>query len=250
MQGQWPECSRFSNQSRLDKNSFGAFSEKSRIVVLLMALSLEIRRIRAFVLTIALAIAAIGPCALAADAPNEYQIKAVMLFNLTHFVDWPADAFADANSPIIIGIVGRNPFGHYLEAAGRGETVNGRRIVIRNFTRSQAIAPCHIVFICANEKPKLDQIFSKLKGRPVLTVSEIEQFSSLPGGMILFHTNSEKKIKLRLNLESARSAGLNISSKLIQVAEPDKTSLVEFPRPREVAVSPDKFGDFGTNLIQ
>ncbi len=53
--------------------------------------------------------------------------------------------------------------------------VNGRRIVIRNFSRAQVLAPCHILFICANEKPKLDQIFAKLKGRPVLTVSEIDR---------------------------------------------------------------------------
>ncbi len=46
-----------------------------------MALFLEIRRIRTFVLTIVLATFTLLPGTLAAaDAPNEYQIKAVMLF--------------------------------------------------------------------------------------------------------------------------------------------------------------------------
>jgi hypothetical protein len=208
-----------------------------------MAISPEIRMFHAFVLTIALASAAIwAPDMAGADVPNEYKVKAVMLLNLTHFVEWPADAFADAKSPIVIGILGRDPFGRNLEAAVQGETVNGRRIVIKNFTRAQSLAPCHILFICANEKSKLDQIFSKLKGHPVLTVSEIEKFSSLPGGMLLFYENSQKKIRLRLNLESARSAGLNVSSKLIQVSELEKTSLLDplHPQTRKIAASARK----------
>jgi hypothetical protein len=203
-----------------------------------MALTPEIQMFRAFVLTIALASAAIRvPNMAGADAPNEYEVKAVMLFNLTHFVEWPASAFEDAAAPIVIGVLGRDPFGRYLESAVQGETVNGRRIVIKHFTRAQALAPCHVLFICANEKSKLDQIFSKLKGRPVLTVSEIEKFSSLPGGMLLLYENNQKKIRLRLNLESARSAGLNVSSKLIQVAELERTSLLSPPHPQTRKIS-------------
>ena len=50
--------------------------------------------------------------------------------------------------------------------------------------------------------------------------------------MLLIYENDQKKIRLRLNLESARSAGLNVSSKLIQVAELERTSFLAPPRPQ------------------
>lgn len=178
-----------------------------------------------WVLTLMLASCPLAlPSLRAADLPNEYELKAVMLFNLARFVQWPANAFADAQSPVVIGILGRNPFGDKLEQAVQGEKVNGRPIVIEYCGSIADLKPCHIVFICANEKPRLLQILAKLRGQPTLSVSEIEGFSRLPGGMVRFYTNDQKKIRLRLNLESARAEGLTISSKLIQVAELERTS--------------------------
>ncbi|HEY3854996.1 MAG TPA: YfiR family protein [Verrucomicrobiae bacterium] len=223
------------------------------MIKLLMALSPEIEMMRAFVLTIAILSVAIGlPNVAVAEAHKEYEVKAGMLFNLTHFVEWPPEAFEDAASPIVIGVLGRDPFGHYLEKAIQGETVNGRRIVIKHFARPQTLARCHILFICADEKPKLDQIFPRLKGRPIFTVSEIERFSSLQGGMLLIHENNQKKIRLRLNLKSARAAGLNVSSKLIQVAELEKTSLLVSPHPqaRKISFSAHKPSFFGAGHLE
>ena len=44
--------------------------------------------------------------ALAAMEPLEYQVKAAFLLNFTKFVEWPAAAFAAADSPIAICILG------------------------------------------------------------------------------------------------------------------------------------------------
>jgi hypothetical protein len=162
----------------------------------------------------------------AAEGPTEYELKAVMLFNLARFVDWPAKAFASTNSPIVIGVLGRNPFGNTLDQAVQGETVNGRHLVVEYYDSLEALKPCQILFICSSEKSSLGPILSKLKGQSVLSVSEIEGFTKIPGGMIRFYTNEQRKIRLRLNLDSTRSEGLGVSSKLIQVAELDKVSLL------------------------
>jgi hypothetical protein len=139
------------------------------------------------------------------EVPNEYELKAVMLFNLARFVQWPAAAFAETNSPLIIGILGRDPFGDALQRAVQGETVNGRRLVIEHYDNPRLLQTCHILFISSNEKPRLTQILAKIKGQPILTVSEMEGFSKLPGGMVRFYINDQKKIRLRLNLESAHA---------------------------------------------
>ncbi len=178
-------------------------------------------------------IIALGPFtvtqARADDEPNEYELKAVMLFNLARFVEWPQSAFATSNAPIVIGVIGRNPFGDALEKAVKGETVSGRKITVEHYDSVKELQRCHILFVCSSERPRVSAILAKLKGAPTLSVSEIDGFSRMRGGMVLFYTNNQKRIRLRLNLESARAEGLIISSKLIQVAELDKTTLL-WPR--------------------
>ena len=46
---------------------------------------------------------------------NEYKIKAVFLYNFAKFVEWPPNVFPDANTPFVIGVLGQDPFGSYLE---------------------------------------------------------------------------------------------------------------------------------------
>jgi len=47
--------------------------------------------------------------------PTEYQIKAAFIFNFAKFVEWPAAAFPKTSSPIVVGVLGENPFHDTLE---------------------------------------------------------------------------------------------------------------------------------------
>ena len=153
----------------------------------------------------------------AQTAANEYQIKAVFLFNFTQFVDWPANAFSDAQTPLVIGVLGDDPFGPYLDETVRGEKVKDRPLVVQRYRRPADIKTCHVLFISRSESARLDQIFGSLRGRNILTVSDIEGFARR-GGMMLFLTQGNKT-RLRINLEAAKAANLTISSKLLRPAE-------------------------------
>ncbi len=152
-----------------------------------------------------------------AEAPREYQLKAVFLFNFAQFVAWPSQAFADARTPLVIGVIGRDPFGAYLDETVRGETVNNRSLVVQRYGRVEDINTCHILFISRSEEGRLEQILATLRGRNILTVADADAFA-LPGVMILLVT-VENKIRLRINLELAQAAHLRISSKLLRPAE-------------------------------
>ncbi|MBA4056737.1 MAG: DUF4154 domain-containing protein, partial [Marivirga sp.] len=84
--------------------------------------------------------------------PKEYQIKAVFLFNFTQFVEWPVVAFADQDAPFLIGVVGHDPFGSYLDEAVRGEKIMGHPFVIRRFQSLDEVESCHILFISESDK--------------------------------------------------------------------------------------------------
>jgi hypothetical protein len=151
------------------------------------------------------------------SAPREYQIKSVFLYNFTQFVEWPATAFSTNQAPLVIGILGENPFGSYLEETVSGEQVNGHPLVIQQYQNVDEIKTCHILFISTAEMNRQPRTISGLKGRNILTVSDAPGFLQ-QGGMIWFFTR-DNKIQLQINLEAAKAAELVISSKLLRLAE-------------------------------
>ena len=151
------------------------------------------------------------------EISKEYQIKAVFLFNFSQFVKWPAEAFPEAQTPLVIGVLGEDPFGAYLDEIVRGEKVNNHPLIVQRYQRVEEIKTCHILFVSQSETKQLEQIFTNLKGRNILTVGEVEGFSQR-GGMIRFVTE-KNKIRFRVNLEATKAANLTISSKLLKPAE-------------------------------
>jgi hypothetical protein len=165
----------------------------------------------------ALSLASAGVARAAPAVSREFEVKAVFLFNFAQFVEWQKDAFPDASAPLVIGILGSDPFGAYLDEAVRGEKVNDRAIVIRRFSSVGDVGTCHILYISQSEAPRLGDILAALKGRSILTVSDMDQFSR-DGGMIRF-VMENNKVRLRINNDAARASGLRISSKLLRPSE-------------------------------
>jgi hypothetical protein len=153
-----------------------------------------------------------------AQAPTltENQIKAGFLFNFTKFVEWPADVFPDATSPIVLGIVGEDSFGDLLTQATAGKTVNGRTVLVRRFKDEQTLQACNILFVGALEEKHIARILERLKGSSVLTVGETAGFAQ-SGGVINFVVEANR-VRLEINLDAALRARLKISAKVIAVA--------------------------------
>ena len=148
---------------------------------------------------------------------SEAQVKAVFLFNFAQFVDWPPEAVPDSQAPLIIGILGGDPFGDFLDATVRGEHRGARPFVVHRYQRVEDITRCDILFISRSAGDRPEEILARLKNRPILTVSDAERFVER-GGMIRFVTD-RSRIRLQINPEAAEAAHLTISSKLLRVAE-------------------------------
>jgi YfiR/HmsC-like len=155
----------------------------------------------------------------AQTAPSkEYQVKAVFLFNFAQFVEWPPAAFADASSPLIIGVLGEDPFGAYLDETVRAERVGNRPLQVQRYYRVDEITTCHVLFISRSEESRLAQTLASLKDRNILIVGDSDDFIQR-AGMIQLATSQQGKIRLRINMNAARTANLTISSKLLRAAE-------------------------------
>jgi hypothetical protein len=145
--------------------------------------------------------------------PSEYQVKAAFIFNFAKFVEWPREAFADTKSPLLIGVLGENPFGADLEQAVRGKMLNQRPITIKECRTMEEARKCHVLFISTSEKSRFAEILKDMAGTNILTVGENENFIK-SGGMISFFWEGNK-IRFEISDEAAKKARLKIDSKLL-----------------------------------
>jgi YfiR/HmsC-like len=181
------------------------------------------RKVVAFVVLIgALLGATRGVCG---DSPalTESQVKGLFLFNFAKYTYWPAEVFPDTNSMITIGVLGDAQLSSDLAKIVAGKTVNGRKIVAVPMDLESNFKVCQILFIGDSHKKFQAEILAKVKGQPVLTVGESEDFNDR-GGVIQF-TKREGKVRLEVNLDAARAARLAISAKLLSVADKVKGKL-------------------------
>jgi hypothetical protein len=152
-----------------------------------------------------------------AQGASEYRVKAAFVYNFAKFVEWPPEAFAYDTAPLVIGIVGEDPFGNAIDQLTSGKTINGRSLTIRRLKRGQDLKACHILFISSSERNRLPEILLSLKGASVLTIADMDHFSQR-GGMIGFLTEDDK-VRFEINAQAANWARLRISSKLLTLAK-------------------------------
>jgi hypothetical protein len=176
------------------------------------------RLLRAVVTVLALlSLCAAGATVSGAEEPSEYQIKAAFLLNFIRFVEWPEEAFKSATDPLVVGILGKDPFDGALEQIVSNKTVNGRAVVIRRISDAGAARSCHVVFLAASETRRMSDVTSTVVSRGLLIVGESDGFAER-GGMINFIVQ-ENHVRFQINPAAAARAGLKVSSKLLQLAD-------------------------------
>ena len=153
----------------------------------------------------------------ATTAPNEYQVKAVFLFNFARFVEWPAVTFVNAEAPFALCVYGDDPFGADLDTVVRGESAGGRPIVVRRMHDLREVGQCQIVYISGSADRELESVVATLDRRATLTVSDVEG-AARRGAMIRMMTVGGK-IRLSINIDAVRASHLTVSSNLLRAAE-------------------------------
>jgi len=150
---------------------------------------------------------------------SEYLIKAGFIYNFAKFVDWPATAFAQPDSPIVIGILGTDPFGTLIDRIVENKKIGARGFVVKRLkwnTDLKDLKECKILFVGASEKAHLDDLVQIVKNLPILTVGETPGFAER-GGVIRF-VLEDNRVRFEINVEAAHQADLTISSRLLTLA--------------------------------
>lgn len=155
--------------------------------------------------------------AFAGDEINRtLQIKAVFLHKFAVYVEWPAQVFPSATSPIVIGAYCTERFGSLLEDAVRGRIINGRAVAVKLLKTAGEATAVNAVYICAENDALWTPVTRALNGTSVLTVADSEQ-SGGPSPAIYFVLQGDR-VHFNINMVVADRAGLRITDQLLKVA--------------------------------
>lgn len=158
----------------------------------------------------------------ARSAANEIRLQAAFLYNFAKYVDWPDSSFADASAPIRFCVVGDHEVGEALSGAVEGKSLKGRpleSVALASGSPPDTVADCHVAYLSASGGDASLAAFARaLADAPVFTVSDAEDFARA-GGVANFRREGTK-LKIDINVEAARSRGLDVGAQLLRVANP------------------------------
>ena len=144
---------------------------------------------------------------------HEQEIKAGLLYNFLKYTQWP-EKEQTSNNNMVVCVYGNDPFEANLKPMS-GRTVNQRAIAVASINNVHDIQNCNLLFVGAGEQKNWQEIERALKGKPVLTVSDMRGFIGA-GGMIEFSRESSH-ISVNLSMDAMTKTGLNVHDRLLKL---------------------------------
>src|SRR5438552_4798356 len=129
----------------------------------------------------------------------EYSLKAAYLFNFTQFIEWPSNSFISPDAPIVIGVLGEDPFGGALDQAIKDKAAHGRSFELKRFKQIGEMRGCHVLFVCAAEAACSPEILLPAQKGGILTVSDVDRFAERGGFITLYRENKSAGFKINPN---------------------------------------------------
>lgn len=175
------------------------------------------RSTRRFVLRVTLiaVLLTLSPGRLLTQEVTGPALKAAFLFNFVKFTTWPPDVLPEG-APLQMCVVNAQAVGSALSAAVQGRVVVGHAIhVAEPSSDGAALRGCHVLFVSGPRAAAL-KVVAVVRDAPVLTVSDLQAFTA-EGGVAQFHLQ-QGQLRFAFGLEAARTARLQISSKLLALA--------------------------------
>lgn len=143
------------------------------------------------------------------DQGNEYQVKAMFVFNFIKYVEWPAE---NTGSEFTIGVLGESQMTAPLERIAAQKNVGDKKVVIRKLTGGDDTY-CNIIIVSGSKASKPEILENKYLNKGVLIISDE---ATRPSAINLI--TRESKVKFEINTSMAKNCGVKISSRLLSLA--------------------------------
>jgi hypothetical protein len=100
---------------------------------------------RVLILLCAIAGTLLAPAVAQAEI-SDLAVKAAFLPRFARYVTWPAST-GHANGPVVLCVIGDDPFGNLLNQAVSSQQVDGRGFVVKHLASAAGASDCAIAFV-------------------------------------------------------------------------------------------------------
>jgi len=162
-----------------------------------------------------LAISSLPERAGAETRPLEAQVKAAFLAKFAAYVTWPPSAHAAADAPLVVCVLGNDPFGANLDAAVAGQRVGSHPLVLRRLDGTAGAATCHVAFLGGSARQNPATMLATMKGLPVLSVTDA---GLGPVRGIVHFAVKDGRVRFHIDDMLAAQGNLSINARLLSLA--------------------------------
>lgn len=184
------------------------------------------RRNKACVVLLGLLLSA-GAQAAEIDRAKAAGVMAAYLRYIAALTSWPESAATGDAEPLLIGAIGRDPNSvmdpiRQRLQSGEGLVAQGRPIRLIDLDldadderEPDQLTSCALVFLSEGTDEEWQRLRPLVGSLPIVTVSEMEGFAD-EGGMIEYFVDRQSgKVRMKVNLEAMRAAGVSFSARLL-----------------------------------
>ena len=167
-----------------------------------------------FLLVLTLGLAGVGEPVRGEDLA---RIKAAYLYHFVNFTQWPQDVGVSTEDAVRLCLLGAGSVDAQLQRMDVVELgLNSKPRLVR-VRKEELPDSCQVVFVGEAADVETEALLARLRGAPLLSVSDQPEFARR-GGMIEMFLRDDK-VRMRVNLNAVRAAGIHLSSKLLRLAE-------------------------------
>jgi uncharacterized protein DUF4154 len=145
---------------------------------------------------------------------TEQALKAALVYNFAKFTEWPEDALKATTSFTACAL--GDDAADALARAVKDRRLAGRGINVLRLKVGGPVRSCHLLYVSGAPATETAAIMAAVRGAPVLTISDAEDFGRLGGIAFVFVENG--RMRFDINLDVARRARLQLSSKMLALA--------------------------------
>ena len=152
---------------------------------------------------------------LAGQSVTQPALKAAFLFNFAKFVEWPTDP--PQAGPLCVCVLDDSAVEAALAQLVNGALISGRGVTLIKGARNRSLRGCHVLYVGDPDPARVTETLDEVKGAPILTVGDGDQFAR--GGGVIGLFVEDGRMRFAINPDAAQRAGLRLSSRLLSLAK-------------------------------
>ena len=145
------------------------------------------------------------------------EFQAAFLAKSLPYVTWSQENLPKPDEPMVIGLLGHDPFEGLLHKLLENQQVNGRKVVVRVIATNAPADACQVLFVPADQQAAWEASDPARNARGLLTVGADDSGQFLKAGGVFNLLVADQR--LEISLKNARRAGLEINSKLSKISK-------------------------------